>query len=147
MSSSISLNFIINNVKECNLIKRDQKLIQYFKENIGLTGVLFLQENHSSSKVEQKRKKDSKGQVFFPHGKTSSCNVLTAQFGKETFDVKKQETYKEVRISILNVSVNDYEYILINLYNTNTEKEQINVFSKMFTLLKKFDINKKNTLL
>ena len=78
MSSSISLNFIINNVKECNLIKRDQKLIQYFKENIGLTGVLFLQENHSSSKVEQKRKKDSKGQVFFPHGKTSSCGVLTA---------------------------------------------------------------------
>ena len=63
------LNFITNNVKECNLIKRDQKLIQYFKENIGLTRVLFLEENHSSSKVEQKRKKDFKCQVFFSHGK------------------------------------------------------------------------------
>ena len=63
------LNFITNNVKECNRIKTDQKLIQYFKENIGLTGVLFLQENHSSSKVEQKRKKDFNGQVFFSHGK------------------------------------------------------------------------------
>ena len=44
---------------------------------------------------------------------------------------------------ILDVSVNDSEYILINLYNANTKKEQINVFSKMFALLKKFDINPK----
>ena len=122
--SSNSLNFITNNVKECNHIKRDLKLIQYFKENIGPTGELFLQENHSSSKVEQKWKKDFKGHVFFSHGRTNSCGVLTAQLGKETFDVKKQETDKEVRILILDVSVNDYEYTLINLNNTNTKKER-----------------------
>ena len=62
--------------------------------------------------------------------------------------LKKQETDKEGRILILNVSVNDSEYILINLYNANAEKEQINVFSNnvfsnMLALLKKFDINKK----
>ena len=55
--------------------------------------------------------------------------------------LKKQETDKEGRILILDVSVNDSEYILINLYNANTEKEQINVFSNMLALLKKFDIN------
>ena len=57
--------------------------------------------------------------------------------------IKKQETDKEGHILILDVSVNDSEYILINLYNANTEKEQINVFSNMFTLLKNFDINPK----
>ena len=63
---------------------------------------------------------------------------------EKTFTVKKQETDdKEGRILILDVSVNDSEYILINLYNANTKKEQINVFSKMFVLLQKFDINKK----
>ena len=92
---------------------------------------------------EQKCKEDFKGHVFFSHGKTNSCGVLTAYFGKETFNVKKQETDKEGRILILDVSVNDSEYILINLYNANTEKEQINVFSNMFALLKKFDINPK----
>ena len=56
----------------------------------------------------------------------------------------EQETDKEGRILILDVSVNDSEYMLVNLYNANTEKEQINVFSKMFALLKKFDINPKN---
>ena len=69
--------------------------------------------------------------------------LVVSYFGKETFNVKKRETDKEGRILILDVSVNDSEYILINLYNANTEKEQINVFSNMFALLKKFDINKK----
>ena len=50
--------------------------------------------------------------------------------------MKKQKTDKEGRILILGVPVSDPEYILINLYNGNTEKEQINVFSNMFALLK-----------
>ena len=66
--------------------------------------------------------------------------------GKETFSVKKtnkQETDKEGRILILDVSINDSEYILINLYNANTEKEQIDVLNNMLVLLEKFDTNKK----
>ena len=39
------------------------------------------------------------------------------------------------------VSINDSEYILINLYNGNTEKEQIKVLSNLFALLKTFDID------
>ena len=117
--------------------------MQYFKEKIGSTGVSFRREIQSSSKVEQKWKEDFKGRVFFSHGKTNSCGVLTTYLGKKTFNVKKQETNKEGRILILNVSVNDSEYILINLCNVNTKKEQINVFSNMFVLSKKFDIKSK----
>ena len=76
-----------------------------------------------------------------------SCGVLTAYFGKETFNDKKQETDKEGRILILDVSVNDSEYILINLYNPNTKKEQIKVFSNMLALLKKFDTNPKKQII
>ena len=94
VSSSNILSFITNNVKGIQSYKKRLKLIQYFKEKIGSTGVLFLQETHSSSKVEQKWKEDFKGHVFFSHGKTNSCGVLTAYFGKETFNVKKQETDK-----------------------------------------------------
>ena len=41
------------------------KLLQYFRDKIGSTGVLFLQETCSDSKVEQKWKDGFKGQVFF----------------------------------------------------------------------------------
>ena len=118
-----SLSFIRSNFKGIQSSKKRLKSIQYFKDKTGSTGVLFLQETHSSSNREQKWKHDFKGQAFFSHGKTTSCGVLTAYFGKETFFVKKQETDKEGCILILNVSVNDSEYILINLYSSNNEKE------------------------
>ena len=39
--------------------------MQHFKDKKGSTGVLFLQETHSVSKVEQKWKDDFKVQFFF----------------------------------------------------------------------------------
>ena len=60
-----SLSFISNNVKGIQWPKKRLKLIQYFKDKIRSTGVLFLQETHSDSKVKQKWKGDFKGQVFF----------------------------------------------------------------------------------
>ena len=77
---------------------------------------------------------------FFSHWKSNSCGVLTAYFGVGTFTVKRQQTDKEGRILILDVSINDSEYILINLYNANTENEQINLLNSLFELLKDFDI-------
>ena len=115
--------------------------MQYFKDKIGSTGVLFLQETHSDSKVEQKWKEDFKGPIFFSHGKSNSCGVLIAYFGTGTFIVKKQQTDKEGCILILDVSNNDFEYILINLHNANTGNEQINVLSNLFELLEEFDVS------
>ena len=57
---------------------------------------------------------------------------------QERLPLRKQQTDKEGRISILDVVIKDSEYILINLYNANTENEQIDVLSK---LLEDFDIS------
>ena len=88
-----SLSFITNNVKRLQSSKKRLKLTQYFKYKIGSTGVLFLQETHSDSKVEQKWKKDFKGPVFLSHGKSNSCGILIAYFGIGKFIVKKQQKY------------------------------------------------------
>ena len=48
---------------------------------------------------------------------------------------------------ILDVSINDSECILINFYNANTEKEQIDILNNMFVLLEKFDTNRKKQLI
>ena len=58
-----SLSFITN-VKRMQSSKKRLKLMQYFKDKIGLTGVLFLQETHSERKVEQEWKEDFKGPFF-----------------------------------------------------------------------------------
>ena len=64
-----SASFITNNVKGMQSSKKRLKLMKYFKDKIGSTGVLFLQEPHSDSKVKQKWKEDFNGPIFFSHGK------------------------------------------------------------------------------
>ena len=59
-----SLSLITNNVKGIQSSKKRLKLMQYFKDKIGSTGLLFLQETHSDCKVEQKWKEDFS--IFFP---------------------------------------------------------------------------------
>ena len=65
-------------------------------------------------------------------------------FGKKLLLLKKQETDKEGHILVLDICVNDSEYILINLYNAKTKKEKLNILINIFLLLEMFDINPKN---
>ena len=80
---------------------------------------------------------------IFSHGKTKSCAVSTFYSGTEYLTVKKDETDKEGQIFILVISIIDPEYILINSFDANTEKEQINVLRNLLELLEESDINKK----
>ena len=80
---------------------------------------------------------------IFSHGKTKSCAVSTFYSGTEYFTVKKDEADKEGQIFILVISIIDPEYILINSFDANTEKEQINVLRNLLELLEESDINKK----
>ena len=85
-----SLSSITNNVKGIQSSKRTLKLIQYFKDKKGSTGILILQETHSNSKVEQKWKEGFKGHTLFSCEKTNYCGVLSTYFVKKTFTVKKR---------------------------------------------------------
>ena len=105
-------------------------MVYYFYKKLTLT-----------AKSNKNGKKDFKGSILFSQGKSNSCGVLIAYFRTGTFTLKKQQTDKEGRISILDVSINDSEYILINLYNANPENDQIDVLSSLSKPLEDFDIS------
>ena len=48
---------------------------------------------------------------------------------------------------IRDAAINDSEYILINLYNADNAKEEIDVLNNIFVLLEKFDTNSKKQLI
>ena len=85
--------------------------------------------------------KDCKGPAFISHGKANSCGVLTAYLKQGRLSLKNKKTDKERRILVLDVSIDDSEYVLMNLYNATTEKEQIDVLSILSELLERFDTN------
>ena len=92
-------------------------------------GILFLQETHSISNDEAKWNDEFKGKIYYSHGKSNSCDVLIAFYSDEKINVKKQLANKNSRILILD------KYILINLYNSNTESVQPNILEELLSLL------------
>ena len=54
---------------------------------------------------------------------------------------------KKGRMLILNVSIEAKNFFLINLYNPNTENEQVEVFYTLLTMMKTADTNVNTNLL
>ena len=55
--------------------------------------------------------------------------------------MKKRLCDENGRILILETLIDDSEFILINLYNANTESEQIQTFNELNTLLSNLDLS------
>ena len=108
---------------------------------------MFLQETHSSSDDEQKWRDNFGGNTFFSHGKRNSCSVLISYIGTHNFVVNNQKTDNDGRISIIDVTINDVNFVLINLDNANTEMEQIPLLNNLSSLLETFDATLEKNLI
>ena len=120
----VKLQFISNNVKGLQNSLKRIKIFEYLKNNLGSNGFLFLQETHSSLADGKRWVDELKGPIFFSHGKTDSCGVATGYIGNNKVDVLcKKKTDKNGRIFILDVMVKETNFVLVNIYNPNTETE------------------------
>ena len=62
--------------------------------------------------------------------------------------MNNQKTDNDDRILILDVTINDINFVLINLFNANTETEQVSALNNLSSLLEKFDVrSEKNWIL
>ena len=100
---------------------------------------MFLQETHSSVETEKQWNDEFKGQLYFSHGNINSCGVLTGFYGNINVVIEKQLNDKNRRILILQETIDDTEYFLINIYNANTEKHQLETLQNLSILLENFD--------
>ena len=108
--------------------------------------ILFLQETHSTSDDEQKWRGNFGSNTFLLHGKRNSCGILTFYIGTDNFAVNNQKT-DDGRTLILDVTINDANFVLINLYNANTETEQVSVLNNLLSLLKDIDVTLEKKLI
>ena len=82
------------------------------------------------------------GQTFFSHGKSNSCGVFVAFFLAVT--ITKEISNNNGRILVLQVKLYDEIYLSVNLYNSNTELEQLKTLHELETVLLKFDASEYN---
>ena len=141
------INFISNNVKGLQCTNKRLKLIKYFKDKIVSNGFLFLQETHSTVNDEIKWKDDFKGEVFYSHSKSNSFGVLICFIGSKKVFIRNKLSDNDGRILILDVDIDDENVILINLYNPNTEAEQLKTLSKLTEMLTKLHLTQNNNII
>ena len=124
LNNQSNLNFLSNNVKGLQSIKKRLKLFNFLKNKIGPKVILFLKETYSSVETE-KWIDDFKDKIYYSHGKTNSCGVLIAIYGNLNICVKNKVHDNDGRVLILDATINGSDYLLINFYNANTEREQL----------------------
>ena len=138
LKNQLKFNFLTNNVKGLQSTKKRLKLFNFLKNKIGPKGILFLQEKQSSVEREKKWIDDFTRKTYYSHGKTNSCGVLTATYGNWNICVKNKVYKNDGRILILEATIDGSDYLLINLFNVNTEREQLTTIKNLNNLLKDF---------
>ena len=137
--SNNNLKFVTNNVKGLQSTHKRLKMFEYFRNLLSPNGIIFLQETHSSINDEKNWCDEFKGELIFSHGKTNSCGVAIGYFGSQQFTIESKKTDHGGRILVLEASLEDKKYILINIYNSNTESEQIETLEHLNRILNTID--------
>ena len=68
-------------------------------------------------------------------------------FGSITYTTRKKASDKLGRLLILAALIDDTEFILINLYNANTENDQLTTFTELTNLLENFDLTENKPII
>ena len=146
--SHINFNFLSNNVKGMQSSKKCSKQFEYFKSKLKSSVLLFLQEIHSITDCEKKWKNEFGGDLHFYHDLPNFCRVLIAFYGIQDITVKKKLSNKKGRDLVLETRIDDFDFLLINICNANTEKEQTSVLNELTTILSNFgNIHNHNVIL
>ena len=121
---AFNLRFLSSNVSGLRSSKKRVKMFEYFKGKIVNSGIIFLQETHSSEDTFNEWQDNFK-ELFFSHGTTSSCGVMIGYLGSKKFSVNKICKDDNGRVLIVEAEIETETFILLNLYNPNSETEQL----------------------
>ena len=136
-----SFNVVTYNTKGLqNKIKRN-KVFNYIHDKIHDNGIVFLQETHSTAECEAKWKKEWGGHIHFSHGTSNSTGTAICFSKNLNFSIVKSSIDTHGRIVILDIILNDEKFVLINLYNNNTEPDQLKTLDLLDTLLSNHDVD------
>ena len=122
-----------------NKIKR-QKVFTYLKDKLKC-GFVFLQETHSTENLEKEWRSQWGGEMFFSHGTSNSTGCAIAFSKNFSVKIVNQSRDNFGRLLILESVINDEHFLLINLYNANTELDQLSVLEMLTSKLDTLNYN------
>ena len=104
---------------------------EYLKSKFSTNDIIFLKESHSSENIYNECHNELKGELNFYHGTTNSCGVMIGFLSMKKFSVSETSKDSKSRILILGVTIEEVLFITVNLYNANTNVEQLKTLYKL----------------
>ena len=141
------LKFLSNNINWLKSSIKRIKMFGYFRDKVSNNGIIFLQETHSTYDAHNKWWDDFQGQIFFSHGTTNSCGVMIGFLGNKKINYNKIRTDNNGRIIVLEAEIDDEIFLLINLYNPNTQAEQVKTLCELEQMLDIFSLDSSKNIL
>ena len=80
------------------------------------SGIVLLQETHSSQLLENQWRKEWEGDVYFNHGTNLACGVAILMPKNLVYTVNDQVIDNHGRFLLLDISTEDWNMVIINIY-------------------------------
>lgn len=103
-----------------------------YKQN---SDICFLQETYSTEEIENQWKKQWSGDIYFAHGSNHSRGVAILIRKSFDFKLKSIRSDEDGRYLILETTIQDVPFLLINIYAPNTTTKQSLFFQTLSELI------------
>ena len=91
---------------------------------------------------------DLNGNLYFPHGRPNSCGIVIGYVGSKSFVLANQTIDKNGLFLLIKAIVDDVKFVLISIYNCNTESQQLLTLTEIHKILQTVDnIGNKNIII
>ena len=120
--------------------RKRRKIFNYMKKHTSGKSIVFLQETHSTQKVEKLFEYQWRGKMLFSHGTSSSKGVCICFRYDLDYNISEFISDKNGRFIIVRMEIQGKPYVLINCYAPNSEKGQVKIFKEISQHLTNMDI-------
>ena len=126
-------NIISNNVNGIRTFaNKRQTLFNRSKDLVKHKGFVCLQETHSDSEIEDLWSQEfGSDQLVFGHGASNARGVCIGIVGEFGQVVKNKIVDPSGRFIILEVSISNQPFVIINVYNENIESKQVALWTAL----------------
>ena len=136
----MSLKIHSLNVRGLQNVMKRKTIFEWLK--VKYNGICFLQETHSTEKVETSWSKEWGGTIFYSHGSSNSAGVaiLISPQLSDTITINGFNSVIDGRIIVLDVTVQGKNMILINVYAPTKDKakEQLELLNTLEVIVSEY---------
>ena len=132
-SNNLKFKTLSLNVRGIRTFEKRKSIFNWLtKQN---SDICFLQETYSTEEIENQWKKQWPGDIYFAHGSNHSRGVAILIRKSFDFKLKSVRSDEEGRYLILETTIQDVPFLLVNIYAPNTTTKQSLFFQTLSELI------------